>query len=239
MPDLLVIVPSRGRPHTVQQMAEAFRDTCTAETELLFVIDDDDPEREAYQLARAAAEDAYGDVRLAEQQAPGTMVSALNRGAQSAAYGHEPPAALGFMGDDHRPRTKGWDKAYLEALRSLPGIVYGNDLIQGERLPTQCAMSTALVRHLGFMAPPELTHLYVDNYWLAIGRDAGCISYLPNVVVEHVHPVAGKAEWDEGYRRVNAPTMYAGDRQAYSEYMAAHRARDVLAVRKAAAEAGR
>jgi hypothetical protein len=139
------------------------------------------------------------------------------------------------MGDDHRPRHIGWDESYLEALRERPGMVYGNDLIQGAHLPTQIAMSASVVRALGHMAPPTLTHLYVDNYWLALGRAAGCITYLPDVVIEHMHPVAGKAAVDEGYSRVNAPEMYERDSAAFADYLRDNLAREVDLVKAALA----
>lgn len=228
MAELTVIVPSRGRPHTVAELAQAFRDTCTETTWLLFAVDEDDPEHQAYTDAVAEQLVRHGRVTMTSQPS-GTMVSALNHAADVLLESRREvrPDAIGFMGDDHRPRTKGWDRAYLDALTSLPGIVYGNDLIQGANLPTQCAISTSVVRALGHMAPPVLTHLYVDNYWLTLGRGAGCISYMPNVIIEHLHPVAGTAALDDGYRRVNAPAMYAKDRAAYEGYVTAHLADEV------------
>lgn len=229
MADLVVIVPSRGRPHAVAEMAKAFKQTCTANTQLVFAVDTDDPEGQAY--FDAASQTAR--VLMAPNQ---SMVDALNFAATTVhTYAEPDPAALAFMGDDHRPRTVGWDRAYLDALAAKPGIVYGNDLIQGEQLPTQCAMSTEVVRALSHMAPPVLTHLYVDNYWRDLGRAAGCLTYLPDVIVEHVHPASGKAAMDDGYRRVNAPEMYQRDRAAYETYMTEHGGRDVAAVRQALA----
>lgn len=229
MADLVVIVPSRGRPHTVAGMAEAFERTCTADTRLWFAVDDDDPTVEGYMAAAPKGVHVIASPNR-------SMVDALNSAARFLA-GDDPARrrALGFMGDDHRPRTPGWDRAYLDALAATPGIVYGNDLIQGANLPTQCAMSTDVVRALGHMAPPVLTHLYVDNYWRDLGRAAGCLTYLPDVVIEHVHPVAGKAAVDDGYRRVNAPQMYQRDAAAYETYMREHGGRDVAAVRQALA----
>jgi hypothetical protein len=96
-------------------------------------------------------------------------------------------------------------------------------------------MSTEVVRALGHMAPPTQRHLYIDNYWRDLGRAAGCLTYLPDVVVEHVHPVAGKAAVDDGYRRVNAPEMYQRDAAAYEMYMREFGGRDVAAVRQALA----
>jgi hypothetical protein len=100
----------------------------------------------------------------------------------------------------------------VDALRDLGiGIVYGDDLLQRDRLPTQCAVTADIVRVLGWMAPPTLTHLAVDDWWLRLGQQADCIRYLPAVVVEHMHPVAAKAAWDAGYARVNSPGMYQRD----------------------------
>lgn len=234
MSSLTVIVPSRGRPHTVAQLAEAFRDTCTEPTWLLFAVDEDDPEHQAYTDAVAEQLVRHGRVTMASQPS-GTMVSALNHaaGVLLESRADVRPDVIGFMGDDHRPRTKGWDRAYLTALQTLPGIVYGNDLLQGASLPTQCAISAPIVRALGHMAPDVLTHLYVDNYWRDLGRATGCMTYLPEVVVEHMHPMAGKAGWDDGHRRVNRPDLYRRDRAAYAAYWGEHEERDVLAVRQA------
>lgn len=207
MPDLVVIVPSRGRPDTARELADAFEETCTAGTELMFALDDDDPTR-----------DEYG-IEAGWVSSPSTsMVQALNYAARYVTD-VRPPFAVGFMGDDHRPRSAGWDRAYLDALRELgTGIVHGNDLLQGERLATQCAMTSDIVRALGYMAPPALAHLYVDNFWMLLGSGAGCLRYLPEVVVEHMHPLAGKAQWDAGYVRVNDPGMYARDEAAFRAY---------------------
>lgn len=206
--DLVVIVPSRGRPEQARALADAFAETCTTDVDLIFAIDDDDPTRDSYELFLGTrAGHCISSTR--------TMVESLNYAA-NAYLGAGEPFAVGFMGDDHRPRTRGWDEQYLAALRAMgTGIVYGNDLLQGQNLPTQCAMTSDIVRALGYMAPPELRHMYVDNFWLTLGREAGCIRYLPDVVVEHMHPVAGKAEWTEGHKRVNTNAIYNHDYAVY------------------------
>jgi hypothetical protein len=224
MADLVVIVPSRGRPAAVEELIQQFRETCTADTEMFVAVDMDDPGLERYAELVLPAERTF-----LVQQLSGTMVTALNVGACAATRA---AAAIGFMGDDHRPQTVGWDRAYVDALRDLgTGIVYGDDLFQRHRLPTQCAMTADIVQALGYMAPPALTHLYVDNFWLSIGEQAQCIRYLPDVVIEHRHPVAGKAAWDEGYRRVNDGVMYAKDSSAFAEYCHEGLAVDVAKVR--------
>ena len=160
------------------------------------------------------------------------MVEALNMTAGHLPS-HQAAFAVGFMGDDHRPRTVGWDKEYLDALRELgTGIVFGDDLYQGDKLPTQCAMTSDIVRALGYMAPPTLTHMYVDNFWRDLGTEADCLYYLPDVVVEHMHPIVGKAEWDEGHLRVNDRQVIDADEAAYVEHQTSGRfAADVAKVK--------
>lgn len=240
MADLVVVVPSRGRPAAARELADAFQATCTAATELVFAVDEDDPTLGEYSgiprdLANASTERS-AQVSVGVVPESKSMVYALN---VIASYVTIPPNAnggpfaVGFMGDDHRPRTNGWDTAYLETLRELgTGIVYGNDLLQCRNLPTQCAMTADIVKTVGYMAPPSLTHLYVDNYWLALGTQADCIRYLPDVIVEHRHPVAGKNQWDEGYERVNHPGMFAKDETAFRDYYTTTFPADVEKVRE-------
>jgi hypothetical protein len=216
-PELITIIPTRGRPGTVAPLALTFETTCTADTQLVFAVDSSDPDLLAY-----AEEIAPTSAILWINQGERTMVAALNSAAKMAV--NDPDvAAVAFMGDDHRPRTRGWDRRYLDELHHLgAGIVYGDDLLQHVRIPTQVAISANIIRALGRMAPPTLTHLFVDNYWRDLGVGAGCLRYLPDVVVEHMHPYAGKADWDAGHRRVNDHTMYAHDQAAYGTYVHNH-----------------
>jgi len=233
MADLVVIVPSRGRPQAARELAQAFVETCTADTRLVFAVDDDDPDLPGYRevLSEYRTAPIAVEVCIANND-DHTMVCALNKVALALVNIYRPaPYALGFLGDDHRPRTRGWDQRYLDVLRELgTGIVYGNDLLQGDRLPTQAAMTADIVAALGYMAPPGLRHMYVDNFWRDVGQAAGCLRYLPDVIVEHLHPVAGKAAVDEGYARVNAPAVYAADEAAYTVYRSTRLAADAAVV---------
>lgn len=213
MTSMAVIVPSRGRPDAAVELATQFAFT-KATSRLVFAIDDDDPMGDQY--IRALNVYPYTTVTRLDSR---TMVEALNKAALSLADEHE---FLAFMGDDHRPRTEHWDAMYAAALQFGAGVrmVYGDDLVQGRNLPTQIAMRSDVVRTLGHMAPTALTHLYVDNYWKDLGLATRSIRYLPQVVVEHVHPVTGKVPWDDGHTRVNDPAMYTRDADAYHTYVA-------------------
>jgi hypothetical protein len=209
---LLVIVPTRGRPQNAARLVQAFEDTDSLNAELVFVADDDDPELPAYHEAAPRL--------LIHRGGTGQgMTAALNwaAGLYDGIYDH-----LGFMGDDHLPRTRGWDAHVLGALDApeprQPWIVYGNDLLQGGALPTAAFLPSRLVRALGFMAPPVLRHLYVDNFWLELGQALGGLRYLPDVVIEHIHPAAGKTAMDARYEAVNSSEADALDRRAWLEF---------------------
>ena len=210
--DLLVIVPSRGRPHNIAALHDAWSETTTGVSELLVAADDDDPALSGYEqvCAERGIELAVGP-RL-------RMVPTLNKVAIERAPRHY---AVGFLGDDHRPRTLGFDAHYLAALRTLgTGWVYGNDLLAGERLPTQVAMTSDIVQALGAMVPAPVTHLYADNTWWDLGHALDRITYLPDVIVEHMHYLNGKSEIDPGYREANASAAAESDRRIYARWYA-------------------
>jgi hypothetical protein len=224
MSDLLVIVPSRGRPRSVARMVKAWTATgANAHATLLFAIDADDPMHAKY------AAQASDRARMLTVPHWMPMVHKLNHAAAAHADSHH---AVGFFGDDHLPRTKGWAKRYLDELRALgTGIVYGDDLLQGEKIPTQWAMTSDIVRALGRMVPAPVEHLCSDSSIYDLGHAAGCIRYLPDVVIEHMHPAAGKAPEDDGYRRVNSPEQAARDTREYRHWRATQLDKDAATVR--------
>lgn len=208
---MIFIVPSRERPDNVRELIEVCERTRVS-TRLFFAVNDDDPRIQEYHKILYNSPDWVSWLRVHATN----MVEALNAVADRVAPNHD---VVGFMGDDHRPRSAGWDTYLRQALERKPGVAWGNDLIQGSNLPTHVAITAKIVARLHRMAPPTLTHLYVDNYWKALGEAVGT-TYLPGVIIEHMHPIAGKAEWDEGYKRVNDGGMYAADASAFTEWCA-------------------
>lgn len=222
---LAVLVPTRGRPSNARRLWQACRDTA-ADVVVWCGVDVDDPEIGGY--LELAGEMPSGSV-VPMPPSPDGMVSALNLLARRAVK--EGFQAVGFMGDDHLP-TGAWAQHMMRELEHCgPGIVYGDDGIHGAGLPTACVMSSEIPRALGFMAPECLGHLYVDNFWLDLGKALGCLHYLPDVIIKHLHPLVGAAPEDDGYRRVNSPQRYEADRRAYEHYKAERFGVDVARVR--------
>ena len=215
MNEMAVIVPTRGRPANIEDLIFSMKETNTA-ADLWMVVDNDDPELDHY---RELQNDSGVYLYIVEREGKG-MAKPLNKCAIHLLATNPQYRYFAFLGDDHRPRTDQWDSFFRTSLDRLgTGLVYGNDLIQGENLPTAVAMTGDIVRELGGMVPPGLAHLYLDNFWLQLGKDLGAISYLGHVIIEHLHPIAGKAEWDEGYKEVNADEIYTADSKAFYEYI--------------------
>lgn len=215
--ELLVIVPTRGRPDSVLAVDRALTETGTSRADVLYVIDPDDPFKDQY-LDNVLGEGRDGQGRILVLDERLGLTRTLN--VISARFADR-YRSIGFMGDDHRPRTYGWDQEIIGALNLAgPRIVYGNDLLQGPNLPTAVFMNTQIITTLGYMVPLTLRHLYADNFWKELGELTNGLVYLPDVIIEHMHPVAGKAEWDPGYKEVNAPERDNADRQAWLAYRA-------------------
>jgi hypothetical protein len=206
----VVIVPSRGRPRNVARLIGAWQETATWDTDLVVAVDEDDPELVQYELVVPP----WGDLQVGP---PSRIGPILNRLAPELAEKYE---VVGFMGDDHLPRTNLWDQTLAYPLQVTPGVAYGNDLWQGEQLPTMCMVSSHLVRTLGYMCPPGLVHLFLDDFWKQLGTDIGHLVYRHDVVIEHMHPVAGKAAFDPGYNFSLDPSLMDGDRKRYQEFLA-------------------
>lgn len=127
-----------------------------------------------------------------------------------------------FIGDDHLFRTPNWDKIVLEksAAHGDTGVFYCDDLLQRERLATEVIITSNIIKAIGYFSIPELTHMYMDNYWMILGKSLGKLVYIPEVVVEHMHPSCGKALQDENYARVGAPEIYSHDQQVLQDWVA-------------------
>lgn len=212
---MLTIVPSRGRPQAVEALAQQFRRTSTLHhSKMMFVFDDDDP---ALTANKAALTDFKGSSWIGWSVFPRLrMAGSLNLAAKSAvdsgAY-----RVIGFMGDDHRPRTEGWDTLMYEHAKD--SIVYGNDLFQRQNLPTAVWMPERIVSIIGGMVPTGFIHLYLDNVWKLWGERLGRLKYLPNVIIEHMHPAAGKGQFDTSYGETGAPEVWENDAKRFGEYV--------------------
>lgn len=212
-----IVLASRGRPENVIRLVEACRKT-EFRSDIWVIIDEDDWERKAYE--RNANQYDYG--YLVVENYTGGSGKALDIGAEllldDELYDHYDYFAI--LSDDMLPRTLFWD--YIMML-NIPYdknvVVYGNDKLQGQNLPTACMVSRSIPEAVGSFGLPGVIHLYSDNFMKKLGDDINGLVYKEDVIIEHMHPYAGKAELDEGYKRVNDEKIYLHDEKVFRDYV--------------------
>lgn len=234
MADLVVITPSRDRPGQLNELAWAVGQTSDSRAQVLACVDEDDPQRKQYE--RLAETFGMPGILRIQYGTRHTLSGWTNLAAAQLLQDSDPPRYLASLGDDHRPRTPNWDLRLIKAIEDIggSGIAYGNDLVHGPNLPTAWVVSADIVRAVGWMMLPTCQHLCVDNAVLELGNAVGRIVYRPDVIIEHLHPLVGKAKWDQSYQESNAPGRYDADGTAFAVWKASGLQADAQKIREAA-----
>jgi hypothetical protein len=137
---------------------------------------------------------------------------------------------LAFIGDDIVFKTK-WESEFISELsKTTNGLVYGNDLHQGRNLATHPCITSNMIKAVGFYGCPAVEHNFFDVYWLEIVRLAGTVKYLPNVIMEHMHPNAGKNPYDYISAKINNNLI--SDQQRYKDYMLENKMSDIIKIKE-------
>jgi hypothetical protein len=214
----LVIIPSRGRPQNVQRSFNAIKETSVI-SDLVFVLDKDDEHN--YPRIPGASYEVLPRIK---------MNKSLNAIALKNIYTYK---TITFMGDDHLTQTSNWDEVLYAPIKDRGfGLSYGNDSLQGKDLPTAVMMSTNLIKILGFMAPHDLLHLYMDYFWLDLGRELNAIDYFECVDIKHLHYSNTEGTWDQTYEEANSSFTVNEDYTVYEKYKKECFSEDASRIRK-------
>lgn len=122
----------------------------------------------------------------------------------------------GLTADDTTPLTTGWHEKMVEAAgahrfanpRGGPGWPH--------KMRTALCIGGDLVRAMGGLAPDGFRHNFVDDVWDLAGSTFRLVVPLPDIVVEHRHPIYGTAEPDETYTRGSAD--FEQDRERFEKW---------------------
>jgi hypothetical protein len=219
---VILLVPSRGRPERARSMVKSALTTAAGRVEIILIVDNDDERLPDY----LALDDLDHVTVLIMPERIGYSAS-LNAAARDL---WDVDTILGAFGDDVCFLTVGWDVQVHQALNT-PGIAYGNDLVHADGHPTAIWMSSQIARALGWLALPASWHLWVDDAWKRLGQETGTLRYLPNVIVEHLHPAVGKAAMDTTYEQVYDGDRAHQDHLGYLDWEQNHLADDAATVR--------
>lgn len=221
MRDLLVVVPSRGRPQFVKRLARAVLATSQAATEIVFGFDDDD---ETVPEAISYLPQAFGFMwNIGPRKQLGPYTNYLVRDAIDT-RGYK---AFASLGDDMVPRTHGWDKIIVDALDEMGGGIVWCNSNSSPGFPEQWAMSSEIVEALGWMIEPTLKHWYGDQVVYDLARMTRRGNLLPNVAIEHARAPGGDQTGTDSW------ALLDGDRVAYATWLLERAPADWETARKA------
>lgn len=210
--EIVIIIPSRGRPHLLNRLLESWKNTTLGYSRIVVVLDEDDHSNYT-DILKDYMSSSYVevDILFGERQ---MLTSKLNTCANWEKRDVN-TLAVGFMGDDCVFMSNEWELPIIEWLKSNVGICYGNDLLQGEALPNNVFIHTNIIAALGFMAPPELKHYYIDNYWKDLGLRLDKLKYFPHIIIEHRHWSNKKEVKDTTY--TEAEKLMEEDKKTWDE----------------------
>ncbi len=197
-----ILLPTRGRPANLERFINAVKDTAD-DWHLYLRLDNDDPEAAAYDEV-IDHYDPRITVSFGERVGFGPSLNELAARAERDGVSH-----VGMFGDDVVPVDHGWDAALVEGLGDALGVAYGDDGLRDKHqpdLPTHYVTQTEVYRRLGYLAPPTIRHLFLDNVARDVGRFLGNFMFVP-VKIRHLHP------WAEG-EQINDTTYQEGGRNA-------------------------
>src|ERR1700752_333878 len=156
-----LLLPTRGRAALVQRLFDSVVETSTdlERLEVVLYVDEDDRE------SREISHSKLSLVKLVGH--PGETMGNMNRACYDASHGRY----VMLVNDDVVFRTKGWDARVCDAASRYPdgiALVYGNDLDQGEAVPTFPIVSRAGCDLLGEICPRGYRHLHIESHLLDI-----------------------------------------------------------------------
>lgn len=203
-----ILVPLLRRPHRVAPLVESIEAATPEEHRTLFLCTTTDQ-------AVIDAVDAVHGERLLVDYMPGDYARKINAGYRATT---EP---LMFLAADDLRFHAGWLQAATAALTGQVGVVGTNDLcskrvMRGEH-STHSLVTRAYVDEFGTIDEPGKVlhegypHEFVDDELVQTAISRGAFVSARDSVVEHLHPMVGKAPMDDLYAQ-QAARMKSGRR---------------------------
>jgi hypothetical protein len=196
-PAVAILIPVLGRPHRVVPTIESVTAATPEAHRLLFLASDTDE-------ATIAALEAAGADHLVVPAARGSWACKINDGYRATT---EPWI---FAAADDLAFHPGWFSRALAWASERTGVIGTNDIcnprvMQGQH-STHSLFRRAYVDELGTIDEAGLVlherygHDYADDEAIATAMARGVYVHAFDSIVEHLHPMVGKAADDDTYR---------------------------------------
>lgn len=198
MPDLVLIIPMLRRAHRVQPLVESITEATSCDHRILFVATERDD------AVIAAVERVGCDLEIIAANTVGDYAKKINTGYRRSTE------SFMFLGADDLRFHPGWYEAAVRHFADpTVGVVGTQDLanlrvIRGNH-STHSLVRREYVDRFGLIDRPGLVlyegypHEYVDDEFVETARFRGAFRFEHDSIVEHLHPIVGKAPMDEMY----------------------------------------
>lgn len=202
---LVIIVPMLGRPHRVAPLLASIRATAPT-ARVLWALTPEDTEV-ALAIDRAVAKPALmgGDYVFVDRQERGDYARKINAGIAVTTEDHI------FTAADDLLFHPGWYEAAVARLAPRIGVVGTNDrcnrrTIRGEHA-THMLVTRSYVEQHGTIDEPGkffhegYPHELCDDEAVETAKKRRAWAHAHDSIVEHLHPMNGKAPMDESYAK--------------------------------------
>jgi glycosyl transferase/beta-hydroxylase protein BlmF len=177
--------------------------TESARIEILIYVDEDDPEKFNYLVSHKnlTADPAVSRLLNIDLLVDEPLTTPLiNNILADRAQGD----ILMIANDDQVYVDKNWDVRIDEEAAKFPDDIYCMWFNEGryrEKICTFPILSRKWVDTLGYIEPFLFEHFNCDLWTWQIGQMIDRLHYIPDILVEHLHPDTGKAAADETTER--------------------------------------
>lgn len=189
---IAMLCPSRGRPRQARKMQDSF--PC----DVLFYLDEDDPERGEYNVKKGVV-------------GPAAPITYLYNLLWQQNPGYD---AYGLLADDCVNQAPQIVTTLDVRSRAYPHGIWvagAFDGIEKGSFPAPI-VSKRWADTLGYVINPIYVHWYGDSSTTRLAQAAGCFADIsPTVEIRHEHPKTGLVPKDETYNRIRAPLKHQRD----------------------------
>lgn len=222
-----VLIPTRGRPGRLRDAVQSAFDTAARPqaVEILVRVDFSDP---AVQEYVAKSDESCRTFIVEDCVSYGQGIEFLRE--------HAAGDILFAAGDDIIFRTDGWDERVRETFAASDGLMVAYPNNGKDREKCEHFFTTSRwINTLGYMVRTEFRHFCVDQWVEELANGVGRLTFLRDVVVEHMHKKYGKAPDDDTYRLVRGNSQVNEADNALYKTLAPVRAADLERLQKALA----
>lgn len=204
------LLPSRRRPGNLRQFCDALKNTNTSTAGLILI------QRDEFEDMDLAVQ--YHALELPEKwQIVKTRGESQGDKLRDTVSMYHHCDWVGLIGDDQTPLTKNWDLKIIEWVRGWNLVTCHDDgwqihekgpngiLTTPGRICGAPCWSGDLYREVGYIFPPGMHHVYLDDIWEELGKHSGCWNFAqhsrPDVVIAHKHYQRDQVAKDQTYHQ--------------------------------------